>query len=79
MRVVEISQFCWLQDKGQSLMRAVITQLDLSARAYQRLLKLAATIANLSWCEEIQSVHLAAAALHASSSRKIIDSVIRLL
>jgi len=34
MRVGEIRQFCKLQGEGQSLMRAAMTQLNLSARAY---------------------------------------------
>ncbi len=61
MRVGEVRQFCKLQDEGQSLMRAAMTQLSLSARAYHRVLKLARTIADLAGCEEIQSVHLAEA------------------
>jgi magnesium chelatase family protein len=61
MRVGEIRQFCKLQDEGQSLMRAAMTQLNLSARAYHRILKLARTIADLAGSEEIQSVHLAEA------------------
>src|SRR5690349_10698818 len=61
MRVGEIRQFCKLQDEGQSLMRAAMTQLNLSARAYHRILKLARTISDLAGCEEIQSVHLAEA------------------
>ena len=58
MRVAEVRQFCKLQDEGQSLMRSAMTQLNLSARAYHRILKLARTIADLSGSEEIQSVHL---------------------
>jgi magnesium chelatase family protein len=61
MRIGEIRKFCKLQDDGQSLMRAAMTQLNLSARAYHRILKLARTIADLAGCEEIQSVHLAEA------------------
>jgi magnesium chelatase family protein len=61
MRVGEIRQFCRLQDEGQRLMRAAMTQLNLSARAYHRILKLARTIADLAGSEEIQSVHLAEA------------------
>ena len=61
MRVAEIRQFCKLQDEGQSLMRAAMTQLNLSARAYHRILKLARTIADLAGSDEIQSAHLAEA------------------
>jgi magnesium chelatase family protein len=61
MRVGEIRQFCRLQEEGQNLMRAAMTQLNLSARAYHRILKLARTIADLAGSEEIQSPHLAEA------------------
>jgi magnesium chelatase family protein len=61
MRVGEIRQFCRLQEEGQRLMRAAMTQLNLSARALHRILKLARTIADLAGSEEIQSVHLAEA------------------
>jgi magnesium chelatase family protein len=40
-------------------MRAVMSQLNLSARAYHRILKLARTIADLAGSEEIGSAHLA--------------------
>jgi magnesium chelatase family protein len=61
MRIGEVRQFCQLQDEGQSLMRAAMSQLQLSARAYHRILKLSRTIADLAGSEEIQSVHLAVA------------------
>ena len=61
MRVGEIRQFCQLQDEGRSLMRAAMSQLNLSARGYHRILKLARTIADLAGSEEIQSAHLAEA------------------
>jgi magnesium chelatase family protein len=61
MRVGEIRQFCQLQDEGQRLMRAAMSQMNLSARAYHRILKLARTIADLANSEEIQSNHLAEA------------------
>ena len=59
MRVGEIRQFCKLPEDAQSLMRAAMSQFNLSARAYHRILKLAHTIADLAECEEILSVHLA--------------------
>ncbi|MEO5886159.1 MAG: magnesium chelatase, partial [Anaerolineales bacterium] len=61
MRVGEIRKFCKLQDEGQSLMRAAMTQMNLSARAYHRILKLARTISDLAASEDIHSVHLAEA------------------
>jgi magnesium chelatase family protein len=61
MRVGEIRHFCKLQDEGQSLIRAAMSQLNLSARAYHRILQLARTIADLAGCEDILSVHLAEA------------------
>src|SRR5678816_1845329 len=37
MRVGEIRQFCGLQEEGQRLMRAAMSQLNLSARGYHRI------------------------------------------
>jgi len=48
MRVGEIWQFCKLQDEGQSLMRMVMSHLNLSGGACYRILKPARTIADLA-------------------------------
>ncbi|OGO38206.1 MAG: hypothetical protein A2Z03_07650 [Chloroflexi bacterium RBG_16_56_8] len=61
MHVGEIRKHCKLDDQGQSLMRSAMTQLQLSARAYHRILKLARTIADLAGSETIQASHLAEA------------------
>ena len=61
MRVGEIRQYCRLQDEGQSLMRAAMSQMNLSGRAYHRILKLALTIVDLAGSEDIQPAHLAEA------------------
>lgn len=63
MHVGEIRQFCKLHDEGQSLMRAAMSQMNLSARAYHRTrsVKLARTIADLTGSDDIQSAHLAEA------------------
>jgi magnesium chelatase family protein len=60
MRVAEVRKFCKLDEAGDSLVRAAMSQLNLSARGYHRVLKLARTIADLAWCDQIQPVHLAA-------------------
>jgi len=61
MRVAEVRQFCELDESGGQLVKAAMTQLQLSARAYHRILKLARTIADLAGKESIQSTHLAEA------------------
>jgi magnesium chelatase family protein len=61
MRVGEIRQFCKLDGAGESLVRAAMGQMNLSARGYHRVLKLARTIADLAGSENIQAVHLAEA------------------
>jgi len=43
------------------LLKAAMHQLNMSARAYHRILKLARTIADLAGSEEIQTVHMAEA------------------
>jgi magnesium chelatase family protein len=61
MGVAEIRQHCKLDHTGQALMRAAMFQLNLSARAYHRVLKLARTIADLEGSEAIQPAHIAEA------------------
>jgi len=61
MRVGETRQYRDLQEEGQCLMRAAMRQMNLSARAYHRILKPAWTIADFAGSEEIQSAHLAEA------------------
>lgn len=61
MRVAEVRKFCKLDETGDNLIRAAMSQLNLSARAYHRILKLARTIADLAGSEAIQPPHLAEA------------------
>lgn len=61
MRVAEIRQYCKLDGAGESLIRAAMGQMNLSARGYHRVLKLARTIADLAGCEQIGAAHLAEA------------------
>jgi magnesium chelatase family protein len=61
MRPAEVRQFCDLDDTCRNLMKTAMNQLQLSARAYHRVLKLARTIADLAGCEHISATHLAEA------------------
>lgn len=55
----EVRMHCVLDAAGHSLMKAAVRQLDLSAGAYQRTLRLARTIADLAGAEQIGAAHLA--------------------
>jgi magnesium chelatase family protein len=61
MRTAEVRLFCSLDDNGRNIMKSAMHQLQLSARAYHRVLKLARTIADLSSEENISVTHLAEA------------------
>jgi magnesium chelatase family protein len=61
MRPAEVRKFCELDDTSRTLMKSAAQQLQLSARAYHRILKLSRTIADLAGSETIQPQHLAEA------------------
>jgi magnesium chelatase family protein len=61
MRPAEVRKYCELDEAGKNLMKSASLQLQLSARAYHRVLKLSRTIADLAGCEQIVSSHLAEA------------------
>lgn len=61
MRPAEVQQFCALDSAGQALVKTAMRQLNLSARAYHRVLKLARTIADLAGHPAIQAMHVAEA------------------
>jgi magnesium chelatase family protein len=56
-----VRKLCVLDTTAQAVMRAAMQQLNLSARAYHRVLKLARTIADLAGAGEIGAAHVAEA------------------
>jgi magnesium chelatase family protein len=66
MGSAELRLHCALDASGQSLMKAAVRQLSLSARGYHRVLKLARTIADLAGAEQIAPAHLAEAVQYRS-------------
>ncbi len=61
MRPTDVRKYCKLDEAGTSLLKAAMNQLQLTARAFHRVLKLARTIADLADSESIQPAHLAEA------------------
>jgi len=57
----DVRRFCTLDPAGRALVRQAMSQLQLSARAFHRVLKLARTIADLAEQAEIAPAHLAEA------------------
>ena len=58
MRARDIADFCRLDHAGQERMRGLIQELDLSARAYDRVLKVARTIADLADSDDVRDEHV---------------------
>ena len=61
MGPAEIRQYCQVDEAAQSLLKAAMQQMHLSARAYHRVLKLARTIADLVGSQDIQTAYIAEA------------------
>ena len=66
----QIRDFCRLSETVRTLLRGAIGQLNLSARAYDRILKVSRTIADLAGEEEISGAHVGEAIQYRSLDRK---------
>jgi magnesium chelatase family protein len=64
-------KYCRIDDKSQSLLALAINKQGLSARAYDRILKVARTIADLAGCENIEIGHIAEAVHYRTLDRKL--------
>jgi magnesium chelatase family protein len=57
----DVKRHCPIGAEGEKLLEMAVTKLGFSARAYDRVLKVARTIADLAGEEEIRPVHLSEA------------------
>jgi magnesium chelatase family protein len=69
----QIRQHCYLDDAGQKLMQKAIQKMHLSARTFDRILRMSRTIADLAGADSIESTHIAEALQYRS-----IDKLYRL-
>ncbi|HRC33813.1 MAG TPA: magnesium chelatase, partial [Bacteroidia bacterium] len=69
MNTKQLRSLCKLSEAGNSLLKNAMDRLGLSARAYDRILKVARTIADLTNATDIGTEHLAEAIQYRSLDR----------
>ena len=70
MTVRQIRKYCEISEESKLLLKTAMEKLNLSARAYDRILKVARTITDLNGQESIQSNHIAEAIQYRSLDRE---------
>ena len=67
----EIRKYCIIDSRSQELLKMAISKLGLSARAYDRILKVARTIADLEDLNDIKPDHISEAVQYRSLDRHL--------
>ncbi len=71
MSTRQLRRYCKLDDASEGLLKQAMTELGLSARAHDKVLRIARTIADIEGASDIQSHHLAEAIQYRRLDRKL--------
>jgi magnesium chelatase family protein len=72
MRTTHVKKHCKIEDEAtKSLLKAAINELGISARAYDKILKVSRTIADLEGSDTIQTHHVAEAIQYRTMDRNV--------
>ena len=71
MATAEVRKFCRLDNAGAEMLKTAMTKLGLSARAYDRILKVSRTIADLEGSDSILAPHVSEAIQYRSLDREL--------
>lgn len=71
MGAKDVQKHCEIKGDAQDLLKMAITELNFSARAYNRILKVARTIADMAASEDIKANHISEAIQYRSLDRQI--------
>ena len=75
MESKQIREYCPIESQAQDLLRVAINQLGLSARAYDRILKVSRTIADLEGNPNIETTHVSESIQYRSLDQKFLEKV----
>ncbi len=71
MSAKQIKQHCSLDSRAEGLLHQAMTELNISARGYNKILKVGRTIADIDHCRDVHQEHISEAAQYRNLDRDL--------